>query len=228
MTDLARRRSAEVATGSWLFVPLGSTEQHGPHLPLATDTLIATALASAMAERVIETGAPATVAPPLPYGAAGEHQSFPGTLSIGHDALQTVLVELARSARHHHDAVVFVNGHGGNHPTVVEVADQLTAEGHRVAMAGPSDPAGDAHAGLTETSLMLHLHPDLVDMQRAEPGNREPLSAILPAMRDGGIEVVSPNGVLGDPVGATAEHGARLFREMIERAASSIVEQLAR
>ncbi len=225
---LATRTSAEVGLQPILVVPLGSTEQHGPHLPLATDTLIADALAGAIRPRLADAlDREVLVAPAVPYGAAGEHQTFPGTLSIGHDALRMVLVELVRSAAHHHDAVVFVNGHGGNHPTVADAVTQLRREGHRVAVVGPTDPDGDAHAGRTETSLLLRLCPDLVHLERAEPGDTRPLGELLVEMQRGGVAAVSPNGVLGDPTGASAEHGERLLGEMVERATAIAVDHLS-
>ncbi len=88
-----------------LLVPVGSTEQHGPHLPLDVDTLIATAVCRGAAERL---GRGVLVAPPVAYGASGEHEGFPGTLSIGTEALTVVLVELARSARRWAGRIVFV------------------------------------------------------------------------------------------------------------------------
>src|SRR5829696_8104302 len=97
------------AAGRLLAVPLGSCEQHGPHLPLATDTLVAGALAFRLAAQRTDV----VVAPAMPFGASGEHAGFPGTLSIGTDALESVLVELGRSADQF-AGVVFVNGHGGN------------------------------------------------------------------------------------------------------------------
>src|SRR6478735_632849 len=97
------------STGAWaelLVVGLGATEQHGPHLPLDTDTVIADALCRGLASRV-----PVRVAPVLPYGSSGEHGDFAGTLSIGQEALSLVLIELARS---HDGPVLFVCAHGGN------------------------------------------------------------------------------------------------------------------
>ena len=114
---------------SVLAVPLGSVEQHGPHLPLDTDTRIAVALVAALAAARPDVVA----APPLAYGASGEHAGFPGTLSIGTEALTTVLVELGRSA----DAfagVVFVNGHGGN----LEAVRARRRPAHRRGPAGRS------------------------------------------------------------------------------------------
>src|SRR5687767_8440986 len=95
--------TAPAVAGDLLVVPLGATEQHGPHLPLGTDTIIASALASDL---------DAVVAPALPYGSSGEHAGFPGTLSIGRAALEHVLLELGRSAPF--ARVLFVSAHGGN------------------------------------------------------------------------------------------------------------------
>ena len=93
-----------------MIVPLGSLEQHGPHLPLDTDTRIAVAVSHAAA--VGRSGV--AVAPPVAFGASGEHAAFPGTLSIGTAALVELLVELGRDATRHWGALLFVNGHGGN------------------------------------------------------------------------------------------------------------------
>ena len=76
-------------------------------------------------------------------------------------------------------------------------------------------PGGDAHAGRTETSLLLALFPDAVHLERAEPGNRRPLAELWPALRAGGVAAVSANGVLGDPTGATAAEGRRLFDRLV-------------
>jgi mycofactocin system creatininase family protein len=195
-----------------LLVPVGSLEQHGPHLPLDTDARIAAAVAGRAAG-----GDPAVlVAPPLAYGASGEHEGFPGTLSIGHDALRAVLVELGRSASRWAPRLVFVNGHGGNIPTVPDAVGQLRWEGRDAAWWPCAPPAGDAHAGRAETSVVLALDPAAVRWEAAEPGATAPLAELLPALRAGGVAAVSPNGVLGDPTGATAEEGERLLRAMAE------------
>src|SRR6516165_984356 len=100
-----------LSTSPSIMVPLGSTEQHGPHLPLDTDTRIATAVARGAATRLEQEW---LVAPAIPYGASGEHQSFAGTISIGTEALTMMLVEYGRSAACWARRLVFVNGHGGN------------------------------------------------------------------------------------------------------------------
>jgi creatinine amidohydrolase len=193
-----------------LLVPLGSLEQHGPHLPLDTDTRLAVALADGAA--AARPGL--AVAPALPYGASGEHASFPGTVSIGHEALEQVVVEVVRSA----DAfrgVVLVNGHGGNVPALERALATGRGEGRRVLTWSWSLPGADAHAGRTETSLLLALAPDLVRLDLAEAGATEPLAQLLPRMEADGVAAVSPNGVLGDPAGASADEGRHLLAQLV-------------
>ena len=113
-----------------LIVPLGSTEQHGPHLPLDTDTRIADAVARGVAERLDGDW---LLAPALGYGASGEHEGFPGTVSIGTAALQLLLVEFGRSASSWASRLVFVNGHGGNVEAVAGATTLLREEGRDVA-----------------------------------------------------------------------------------------------
>lgn len=213
MTQLSDLAWTAVPDRPLVLVPLGSFEQHGPHLPLDTDTRIADAVAHEVARRL---GERALVAPPVVYAASGEHQSFPGTVSIGNEALRFLLVELVRSLTLWSGPVVFVNGHGGNVRCLSGAVSQLVEEEGRDVAWMPCFPAGgDAHAGHTETSLMLHLAPEHVDMTRATTGNTAPLRELMPAMLAGGVGAVSPSGVLGDPTSATAEEGARLFDEVV-------------
>jgi creatinine amidohydrolase len=197
---------AERAGGAVLAVPLGSTEQHGPHLPIGTDSAVAVALV----DRLAAARPDVLVAPLLPYGSAGEHAAFPGTLSIGAEALELVIVELVRSA----DAfggVVLVSGHGGNAAPLAAAVATLRAEGRHVLAWTPRVPDGDAHAGRTETSLLLALAPESVRVDAAEPGDLRPLAAVMGELRRGGVISVSANGVLGDPTGASGEEGHQLL-----------------
>jgi creatinine amidohydrolase len=198
-------------TGGILLIPVGSTEQHGPHLPVTTDTDIARAVADGAAARLDRVA----VAPAVTYGSSGEHQAFAGTLSIGQDAIELVVVELGRSAAIHFSPTVFVSTHGGNSSPLRRAMARLGSEGHRVEAWTPRW-AGDLHAGRTETSLMLAIAPHRVDLSRAEAGDPRSAAALLPLLRRDGVRAVSPNGVLGDPGGATADEGRVLLADAVD------------
>jgi creatinine amidohydrolase len=203
-----------LATVSWtdaaalearvLAVPVGATEQHGPHLPLTTDTDIACALCAGLVDVV--------VAPPVSFGSSGEHADFPGTLSIGQAAIEELLVELGRSATRTWSRVLFVSTHGGNVAPVGRAVSRLEAEGRDVRAWMP-EWGGDAHAGRTETSLMLAIAPETVNIEAAAPGETAPLRAVLARLVTEGVRAVSTNGVLGDPAGASADEGHALLAE---------------
>lgn len=217
LADLTWLEVAERASSTLLAVPVGATEQHGPHLPIGTDTMIASALAEHLAGERDDV----LVAPAVAYGSSGEHAPFAGTLSVGSPATATVLLELVRSA----DAfrgVVLVCGHGGNVDALRSAVGTLTAEGRHVLAWMPSVPGGDAHAGRTETSLLLALRPDVVRIDLAEPGDTRSLAEVMPALREGGVAAVSPNGVLGDPAGASAEEGEVLLADLTSQLVASV------
>jgi creatinine amidohydrolase len=193
-----------------LAVPLGSTEQHGPHLPLSTDTDIAVALAHGLAARRSDV----LVAPPMPYGASGEHAGFAGTLSIGQEALELLVIELVRSATDTFPHVLLVNGHGGNVATLQSACARLRDESRDVLVWSPHW-RGDAHAGRTETSLQLALDASRVGTDR-DAGRTDSLADLMPALRRGGLRAVTGNGVLGDPAGASAEEGQQLLLEALD------------
>jgi len=200
-TDVAAAKGAAL-----LVVPVGSYEQHGPHLPLDTDTQVAVALASPLGVR-----SDVVVAPPVAFGASGEHSGFPGTLSIGHDVLADLLVEIVRSARGAFSGVVFVSGHGGNAEALARASRRARLEGDAVLCWAPTVVGGDAHAGRTETALMLAISPSDVRRDAIEPGCPGDLSGLMNVLRTDGVHAASPNGVLGDPVGATAAEGEDLL-----------------
>lgn len=202
-----------------VVVPVGSCEQHGPHLPIDTDTVIARALADAVAVARDDC----VVAPPLSITASGEHHGFPGTLSIGTEIMAGVVIELARSADWA-DGVVFVNGHGGNHTALQRAAEVFEVERRRVLVWSPRIEGGDPHAGRTETSLMLHLAPDRVDLAAAVAG---PVPTLAELVRHG-VREVSDSGVLGDPTTASAEHGRDLFQRLTDRLTTAVDEWASR
>jgi len=258
----------DAAEDRLVLVPVGSTEQHGPHLPFDVDTRVAVAVAQAAASRLgtrpapevpgptgvpgpaevpvpeaapvldegVARGGSVVVAPAVAYGASGEHQDFPGTLSIGTDVLTWLLVELGRSATTWARRVLLVNGHGGNVEALTAAVTRLRSEGRDVAWvpalalrtadvaAAPTGQGApfDAHAGRTETSLLLHLDPAAVDLSAARPGSGEPLARLLPALRAGGVRAVSANGVLGDPTGADAAQG----RALLDAAVAGVVRRI--
>ncbi|MGC4936074.1 mycofactocin biosynthesis peptidyl-dipeptidase MftE [Gordonia sp. DT30] len=193
-----------------LLVPVGSVEQHGPHLPLDTDTRIAVAVAAGT-RSALSDPAHYVIAPEIAYGASGEHEGFAGTISLGQEALAGLLIEFGRSACRWARRIVFVNGHGGNVATLATAVRTLRYERREVTWYACAFPGGDAHAGHTETSILLHLSPESVRIDRLEPGNCEPMGVLMGAMRSGGVVAVSENGILGDPRSATAEHGADLL-----------------
>ncbi len=210
-----------------MVIPVGSTEQHGPHLPLDTDTKIATAVATALAERL--AGPPRCgpglgwlVAPAIAYGDSGEHQSFAGTISIGTRALTTLLVEYGRSAGCWASRLLFVNGHGGNVTALDRAVGLLRQEGRDVAWCACVVTGADAHAGHTETSVLLHISPADVHTDRLRAGNSAPLPELLGPMRRGGVAMVSEVGVLGDPTTANAAEGERILTEMVDGCAQRV------
>ncbi len=242
-----RREIREVGAsdGSLVVVPVGSIEQHGHHLPVATDTLLADAVAHAGAERATND-VPLLVTPPVWSGFSPHHLSLGGTISLELDDLLDLLADVADTALENgFDRVCFVNGHGGNGNAIGSVVSIVGKEHPEVEVAGltyfqlakpfideirESDVGGMSHGGEFETSLMLHLHPELVKMDDAdaeyldEPYERGvqdllvggPLSTYRP------FEEYSESGAIGDPKLATAEKG----EELLDQLANEIADVL--
>jgi creatinine amidohydrolase len=217
--------------GSLAVVPVGSTEQHGPHLPLATDHRIAESLACEATDR---TGVLCT--PTVQVGVSPHHRQFNGTMWVDPPAFREYMASLARNLKYHGiDRIVFVNAHGGNVAHLREVGRRLRDTGDAYAiewMWNESIPdlvddlfeRNGPHGGPKETAMMQHLAPDLVREERLEDA------------RDGGIADLdaadtivhgartfydsidnTENGVLGDQTDATPEKGEQLFEAATEQ-----------
>jgi mycofactocin system creatininase family protein len=211
--DVAERAAA----GAILAVPVGATEQHGPHLPLSTDTDIALALCDRLSDKRPDV----LVAPAVAFGSSGEHAGFAGTLSIGQAATELLLLELGRSAAETFARLLFVSAHGGNAAPVARAVARLRAESRDVEVFQPRWD-GDPHAGRPETALQLALRPSVVRMDQAVAGDRRPLGEVLPLLREGGVRAVSHTGVLGDPTAATASEGNALLDELTAQLVSHV------
>ncbi len=231
--------AAAVAAGATtVILPLGATEQHGPHLPLGTDTIRAVALADRVAARLPM----ALIAPTLPVGCSDEHAGFPGLLSLDAATLAGVIVDCARrmvtwGVRR----LVVLSAHGGNATALVLAAERLRDELPALTLWLPTAlleldatvlavAASEAitptqlglHAGEGETSEVLALCPALVRREAAEAGYCGEFAAILPTLRTLGLQAVTPNGVLGDPTVADAARGARY----LDAYATALAEEL--
>ena len=214
-------RRAKVA-----LIPVGSTEQHGPHLPLGTDSLTAEALAGAAAT---ETGAICT--PVIPVGLSEHHRQFWGTLWVEPEHFRGYMKGIATSLSYHGiRRIIYVNGHGGNAAALGEVCRGLHREGvyalvwqwwQAVAeLSAELFPKAGSHAGEPETAMMLHLNEGLVDKGAVEA------AAERAAPRWGahkfGTDVsfdtldFSESGATGDPRRATKRAGERLYRAALE------------
>jgi creatinine amidohydrolase len=160
-------------TSDMVIIPIGSTEQHGPHLPLGTDSYIATDMAKMISSR---TGV--VVAPVLLTGYSVYHSGFSGSLSLKPETMEQVLFETAEMLiKHGFRRIMFLNGHGGNTIVQSKVIHRINHNTEAIALAlgdyarGDEEPPQDwfdQHAGIGETSIMLFLEPELVHMDRAE------------------------------------------------------------
>ena len=216
MIRLGDFTSPAVGEGRVLVLPVGATEQHGPHLPIDTDTVIARTIAETAAMRVDG----AVVAPPIAIGASGEHAGLPGTLSVGTDVLASMVVEIVRTAGTEFSRVVVVNAHGGNLQALEAAAATCEYEGRPITVwhAMLVDPGVvDLHAGYTETSVMLAIDPTRVRLDLAEPGAEGSASELLREIMRSGVKHVSPNGVLGNPAGATAARGESVLADWVRQ-----------
>lgn len=242
--DLRAPQLAEKVTGRSIFVqPLGAIEQHGPHLPYSTDLLIAERVAAAAVDRVGDD-LDVWLLPPLAYTKSNEHAWSAGTIWLSATTLLAVLDDIGRCvATTPARKLVFFNGHGGN-SALLGVANREVrlAHGLQTFLAHPGVPPDQGgvsaegehgmgiHGGTDETSLMLHLAPDLVDMSLATRNVPERL-ADNRYVRFGGkvgfgwlSNDFGPDGHIGDPTAASAERGATLFEAAVTAFAEALAE----
>jgi len=206
------------ATDTELAVlPVGSTEQHGPHAPLGTDTMAARAVAETGVNRY--DGA-VLLAPPIHVGVSAEHRQFPGTLWVSPDTFRaTVRETVASLASHGIDRVVVVNGHGGNVDALREVTAEITRHDDAYAVALTWFDAIDAeemgHAGAVETALIRHVDPELIREDRIEAASDGASDGWGEWIRGVNLAVdtveFAGNGVVGDPSDGDAQRGETLL-----------------
>ncbi len=212
---------------------IGSTEQHGPHLPLITDTLIGDALACKVAERLGN----ALQAPTIRVGLSEHHLPFPGTISFRSDTLKAIIGDYVESLiRHGFTTIILLPMHGGNFGTVKNSVEELQQKHPDLRVIGYTDLQGlinalykfsgdygisefeaGAHAGESETSLILALAGGLVQKSRYAPGYLGPLGEKeMKMLLEKGMPALSKKGILGDPTKATAEKGNVYLEKMTD------------
>lgn len=211
-------------------LPVGSTEQHGPHAPLGTDAITAEAVAEAGADAY---EGDVLVAPTIPVGIAEEHRAFAGTLWVSEDAFRRYVREVIESLAHHGvDRIVAVNGHGGNVAALREVCARITRDGTAYAAPFTWFDAVDTdlpmgHGGARETALLRHVVPDLVREERVEAAREDGSERWGEWVA--GVNVAydsdefTDSGAVGDPGAGTAADGEAMLAE----AAAGLVDLLA-
>ncbi|WP_078631758.1 creatininase family protein [Streptomyces resistomycificus] len=220
-TEDVRTRGADVST-QVAVLPVGSFEQHGAYLPLATDTLVACAVAGEIAAAY-----PVHLLPPVTISCSHEHAAWPGTVSISSVTLHAVVRDIAASLRRSGvDTLVVVNGHGGNY-VLGNVVQESSARGERMALFPAAEDwesarerAGvatslltDMHAGEIETSILLHAHPECVrsgyETSDFVADDRRHLLTL-------GMSGYTDSGVIGRPSLGSAEKGKALLASLVD------------
>lgn len=247
LADLPGSRVAGTLTErSVLVLPVGAIEHHGPHLPLATDAIMAEAVATAAVDAGNDAGLDLWILPTLTFTKSDEHAWAPGTIWLSADTLLATLVDIGRSiAATPAKKLVFLNGHGGN-VALLQVANRELRRrfglqpftmpagrgGAGSGRDGEPDEAGQGiHAGFTETSAMMHLVPHLVDETAFQRNVPEHLAGFTHLGFNGRPVTFGwlsndfgPSGVIGDPTGATAEAGARIVSASVAFAVEALSE----
>jgi creatinine amidohydrolase len=228
---------AELEAGrDTVVMAFGATEQHGPHMPLATDALLGDHLAREVAERL-----DAFLAPTVRIGCSDHHLAFPGTISLSEETFHRLVSDVVRSlARGGFRRVVLLPTHGGNFAPLGAAVQQLgetpgievralsdLSALMAIAQLGAAEhgvPLGEGglHAGEWETSMLAAIHPQLVHLDRGEAGYTGDLESAAGAIFGAGVETISENGVIGDPAKASAEHGRAYWDKVVEIALAAI------
>jgi creatinine amidohydrolase len=213
------------------LIPTGAVEQHGPHLPLVTDSLVAAELGRRIAERFAE---PVVVAPVLPGGLSAHHVAFPGTVTLTEEVFGGVLTAYVEAfERMGIGDVAIFSAHGGNFAFLARYEAAHAERSARTRIVAYSDLAGyaeamfagarrggveppgtDMHAGAVETSQGLALFPQLVRPFGDVTGYLADEDDWLERMQADGMDSVSPSGVLGDPPRAAVEAGEPIFEAL--------------
>jgi creatinine amidohydrolase len=222
-----------------VLVPIGSIEQHGHHLPLATDSLMGEALAKRLAEKLGKT----LVAPVLRPGCSVHHLAFPGSLSVSEETLMAMISDVCFSLDHHgFENIILLPSHGGNFAPVATVTQEIAPElkanliamGDLMGLIGkmqeaavekgiPRETVG-GHACSGETSIIMAVRPDLVRMKDAKPGYIGPFTRKYQRQ---GFKAISPTGVMGDPRPATKEAGELMIEKITDMYVAAIKRELA-
>ena len=220
------------------LLPVGSTEQHGPHAPLGVDSMTAAAIADTGADRYADSaGERPVVAPTIPVGIAEEHRAFEGTLWVSPDTFRSYVRETLDSlAASGFDRIVVVNGHGGNADAVRELCARASRDGDAYAVGYTWFDAVDfdafGHAGPAETAVIRHLAPESIREDRIEAaaaGSAEGWGEWVAGTNLAhDSDAFTDSGVVGDPRDGDAELGAELLAAAADRLAELLAAVAAR
>jgi len=215
-----------------VIITVGSTEQHGLHLPLGTDAI----WGEALGDRVADALGNALLAPGLRIGCSEHHMDFAGSLTLSQETFVQVVADLCRSLAHHgFGHIVLLPTHGGNFAPLARAVEAIRSELPGVNLIAFTDLLGfmneifrvgkarnvmpeqaGAHSGEFETSLMLTVSPELVAMDKAQPGYVGDQVSIAAVVFEKGFRAVTENGVLGDPRDASAANGEAYLAAMTD------------
>ncbi len=228
-----------------VILPVGATEDHGPHMVLDTDTLIVTRIAEGVAQAIPED---ALLMPSIPYGFNEHHKDFPGVIYIQPETLIDFIVDITRSLAHHgFRRILLLNGHGSNHPVLDLAARKTVIETECICVSASywnlikadiaehrkSPMGGIAHGGEMEASMYLHFDPEHIYLDRAERQivHSEDSRFFSLDLADGGKAMLmrwwsaqTPDGTMGDPTIADAARGKAFYDAAVRETAGLVRE----